>query len=475
MSSRPADSLRVQLLRWLLPPLLVLLLVNAWSSNRAAVATADMAFDRLLMASAEAIAEDVEFKDGELVVDLPYAALELLESNLQERIFYRVLAPDGKTVTGYEDLPLPDAATPRDADSALYAARYRGETIHLVALNKKFYGTGLAAPVIIVVAETGEARDALSRQILVEGLARQAMLIAAAALLVWYGLVRGLRPLDRLRQSVAQRASADLSPIDPTSVQTEVRPLIDALNQHTARIERLLSSRRRLITDASHQMRTPLTEMRTQIEYSLRQNRPELSHQTLVDAHADIERLTRLLSQLLLQARADPDGMPEPHSEVVDLTELARQASLDLVAAARKKSIDLSFEARSEPARVVGSAVLLRELVANLVDNAIAYGREGGSVAVRVVLDGGVTLEVEDDGPGIPEAEREKVFERFYRSPVVASAGPPGSGLGLSIVRDIVAAHAAKIDLLTGRSGTGLCVRVSMAAAPDAAKPLETT
>lgn len=467
MFSKRPDSLRLQLLRWLLAPLLVLLSINAWFSNRAAVSTADIAFDRLLMASAEAIAEDVEFKDGAIVVDLPYAALELLESNLQERIFYRVVAPGGQTVTGYDDLPLPDPPLSAEAGSRYYTARYRGERVYLVALNKKLYGTGMAAPVAILVAETGEAREALSRQIVLEGLARQAVLIVAAAVMVWFGLMRGLRPLTRLRSSLAQRAPSDLSPIDRTNVQTEVHPLIDALNQHTSRIERLLSSRQRLITDASHQMRTPLAEMRTQIEYSLRQDRPELTHQTLIDIHGDIDHLTRLLSQLLLHARADPDGLPDLRTARVDMTELARQTSFDHVGAARKKAMDLSFEAPRPDASalVMGNALLLRELIANLLDNAIIYSEHSGSITVRVQVEGSVTLEVEDDGPGIAADERDKVFERFYRLPAAAARRRAGSGLGLSIVRDIGTAHGATVELLTPRSGVGLCVRVTLPAA----------
>lgn len=471
------DSLRLQLLRWLLPPLLLLLCVNAWFSNRAAVATADEAFDRLLTASAEAIAEDVEFHDGAVVVDLPYAALELLETNIQERIFYRVVAPNGLTVTGYEDLPLPKSGSGSGeaAGPTLYADSYRGERVHLVALNKKLYGTDMAAPVVVIVAETGESRDALSRQILFDGLIRQSLLVAAAAVLVWLGLVWGVRPLTRLRDSVVLRAPSDLSPIDPTNVQSEVRPLIEAMNQHTARIERLLAARRRMIADASHQMRTPLSEMRTQIEYSLRQDRPELSHQTLREVQVDIDRLSRLLSQLLLQAHADPDGLPEQRNEAVDLIELARQTTLDHVAAARKKAMDLSFHSREsvespDHAWVAGNGLLLREMLANLIENAIGYGHERGSVAVRVSTIGTqIVLEVEDDGPGISEAERDKVFERFYRSPAVSSAHFPGSGLGLSIVRDICAAHQAVLKLLTPSGGKGLTVRVSMA---ETARPV---
>jgi two-component system sensor histidine kinase TctE len=465
MYSKRADSLRLQLLRWLLAPLLLLLLVNAWFSNQAAVATANQAFDRLLLASADAIADDIELREGSIVVDLPYAALQLLESNIQERIFYRVVAPDGKTVTGYDDLPLPMPARYRQQDSAIYAADYRGDTIHLVALNKQLYGSTFAAPVVVIVAETGEARNALSRQILAEGLERQAILIVAAGLLVWLGLVRGLKPLNRLTDSLVARPASDLRPIDTEAVQDEVRPLIKALNQHTARIDRLLSSRQRLIADASHQMRTPLSEMRTQIEYSLRQDQPELLRQTLVDVHADIDRLARLIGQLLLQARSEPDVLQDQRIAEVDLNELARATTLDFVPAARKKAIDLSLEESPVPAVIRGNGLLLRELVANLVDNAIIYTHPGGAVTVRVIRGQDAVLEVEDNGPGIPLAERDKVFERFYRAPGATVAG---SGLGLSIVGNIGLAHRARIELNTPPGGVGLCarVRLELVAAP---------
>jgi two-component system, OmpR family, sensor histidine kinase TctE len=475
MFSRQADSLQFQLLRWLLLPLLLLLLVNAWFSDRAAVAAADLAFDRLLTASAEAIAENVEVKEGGIVVDLPYAALQLLESNIQERIFYRVVAPGGKTLTGYDDLPLPKVAPVPPEESVMYSAQYREETIHLVALSKQLYGAspGPKAPVVIIVAETGEARYALSHQILTDGLIRQTLLIIAAALLVWLGLNRGLRPLGLLRVSVSRRHPSDLSPIDPLGVQREVRPLIHALNQHMARISNLLASRQRLITDASHQMRTPLSEMRTQIEYTLRQNRPEMSHATLADVHTDIDRLARLISQMLLQARSDPDVLPDQRSTPVNLSELAHATALDYVPAARKKTIDLSFEDSDSPSSVQGNPMLLREMLANLLDNAIAYGRDGGKVVVRIVRDSAVVLEVEDDGPGIAAPDREKVFERFYRA---AGTHVAGSGLGLSIVRDICLAHRARIELVAPASQRGLIVRVHLQATPhDSAAPHRST
>lgn len=456
-------SLRLQLLSWLLVPLFVLLAVNAWLSNRAAVAIANQSYDRLLTASAEAIADQVSVQDGQLTVDLPYVALQLLESNIQERVFYRVLAPDGRTLTGYPDLPLPASARAGSDGVRLYSAEYQGDALHLVALRKPLFGTPIAGAVVVVVAETGESRSALSRRIVLEDLGRQALLIAATGVLVWLGLRRGLRPLLRLRDQLLARPSTDLSPVDARALPAEVRPLIEALNQHTARIDRLIQGRQQFLADASHQMRTPLAEMRTQIEYSLRQppsEPPDVARETLRDIHGAIDGLSRLVTQMLSLARSDPSALQHQQHAQVDLVDLARGVTFDFVTAARKRQIDLGFEGEPGGVLVLGNSLLLRELLANLVDNAIAYIDAGGSIVVRVGADGSrALLEVQDDGPGIPAAERDKVFQRFYRG---STGRVPGSGLGLAIVAEICASHQASIELLDGAGGRGLCVRVTL-------------
>lgn len=470
---KKAESLRGQLLRWLAIPLLLVLLINAWFSYRSAVQTADLAFDRLLMGSAEAIAEDIEFKNGELLVDLPYAALELLETNINERIFYRVIGPDGGTVTGYDDLPLPpenaETVLIGDSEAMLYGNQYLGDAVHLIALKKKLYGSGIANPVLIVVAATGDARDALSQQIQLHGLLRQGCLIAAAGFLVWLGLGRGLSPLMRLRNEVAERSVSDLTPIAKQEVPVEVHPLIDALNQHSSRIERMVTNRTRFIADATHQMRTPLAEMRTQIDYSLRQNEPALAIASLRELRGDVDRLSHLVTQLLMQARADPDSVRDHSREPLDLGALTHGTALDKVSAARRKSIDLSYMAPDQVVMVNADGLLLRELIANLVDNAIMYTQAGGSVSVRVQSSSPVLLEVQDNGPGIDPAEREAVFERFYRGRTQTDSAPTGSGLGLSIVRDIAASHHARVELSSPDTGSGLRVRVIWEASEPAA------
>jgi len=244
MSSRrrPPRSLLRQLLLWLLVPLIALLAANAVLGYRSALETASEAYDRLLLASVRAIADRVAVENGEITIDLPYVSLELFESNIQGRIFYRVTGPNGKTITGYDDLPLPPGqAGPNQ--SVFYRAQYHGEGIYLAAMNKPLYDPDIPGAVLIAVGETSETRQALSRRILLDQLRREGMLILVAALVVWLGLKIGLRPLMRVRERISARAATDVTPIDDGEVQTEVRPLIQAINQHTGRIEQLLGYR----------------------------------------------------------------------------------------------------------------------------------------------------------------------------------------------------------------------------------------
>lgn len=449
-------SLRIQILGWLLVPLILLLVINAFQSYRAASETADHAYDRLLLASVRAIADQVLVVDGEIVVDLPYVALELFESNVQERIFYRVAAPSGRTITGYDDLPLP-ATRPKPPDQAVfYRGEYHGEPVHLAAMYKPIYDAGVEGNVLIMVAETLESREALSRQILSDALIRQGLLILAAALLVVGGLSWGVRPLLKLRDAIARRAEWDLTPIDDASVQTEARPLIWALNQHTSRIEKLIAGRQRFIADASHQVHTPLTLLRTQVDFGLQTKDPEVALAVLADARGTIDQMIHLIDRLLVLARSDPEAVLRGGFIELDLSQLARATTLEWVPEARKKQIAVSFEATPEglPIPILGNQLLLHELIANLLDNAIRYTQAGGELRVCVIADRDrCTLEIDDNGPGIPVSERERVFERFYRG---SGTHEHGSGLGLAIVRDICVSHKADIELGTPAGGRGL-------------------
>ena len=457
MSLKPAESFKRQLSRWLLLPLLVVVSVDAFLDYRGAVRTADESFDRLLIAAARVIAEDMTVADGQLQIDLPLAAFEILRTSVPTKVFYRVLDGDGRTAAGQDDLPLPHAFAPARA-MALYESDYRGAVIHLTALHRTMDGGKAGEPVTVVVGETDEMRSVLTRQLLLDGLSRQALSTAAICAMFLYALSRGLRSLARLREMLISRPSTDLSAIDPSKVQSEVRPLIDALNLHADRLSKLLSSREQFIADASHQMRTPLAEMRTQIDYGLLHGDDALARSTLVEINGELGALSRLIGQMLLLARSDPDAIDDQRIRHVDLGGLAQTTALEMVPSARARHVDLRFEHSAGRVFVFGNDLLLKELLVNLLDNAIRHGREGGAVALRVSGYPVAILEVEDDGPGISEEERAQVFERFYRG---RHAVAPGSGLGLAIARNICTAHRAAIELSTPKSGQGLCVRVT--------------
>jgi len=456
-NAKAPKSLRRQLLALVVVPLLVLLVVNSLLTYRVAITTANEAFDRLLLASVKAIADRVTISKGEVAVDIPYAAIDMFESNIKERIFYKVASGDGAAITGYEDLPAPPADRPHDRP-IFFHGEYHGEDLYQAALYKQLYDPALNVEVLIQVGETSESRDALSRRILYDGLARQILLIALAGLLVWLGVEYMLRPLARLHEDIAQRSATDLTAVSDEGVQTEVRPLIHALNQHAERIEAMVVARLEFITDAAHQIRTRLAILRTQVEYGQRLDDADAMRSVLAGAQSNVEETGRFFTQLMVLAHAEASFAPPAGQEPVDFAALVHSLALEWVAPARAKQINIAFEGIESGAFVHGRPLLLRELITNLLDNAIRYTPPGGSVTLRVASNGDrVVLDVEDSGPGIAPDMRERVFERFYRG-----TEGDGSGLGLAIAREICRSHGATIELLAAQEGRGLLARVSL-------------
>jgi len=460
-------SLRGQLLRWLLGPLLVLVALNTYSVYRNALDAADTAYDRSLLASTRALAERVSVVDGKVVADVPYVALDSFETDTLGRIYYKVTGIAGETVSGYADLPPVPANVPRsEAYPALvrfYHANYNGQPVRIAALLQPVYDDSMRGIALIQVGETLEARRVLSNQILFDTLLWQALLLAAVALLVWFAVRLVLQPLMRLKIAVETRDPNDATDVDPTLVHKEVRPLVAALNSSRLRMHMLINSQRRFIADASHQLRTPLTVLKTQAELALREcdkagSDPDALRDIVRSMAATTDSTVNLANRLLTLARIEHRG--DDSGAPVSLREIARQVGLELAIAAVNGNIDLSLEAEHE-GMVQGQALLLHELLANLVDNALRYTPSGGAVILRVQeRDGKVALEVEDNGPGIAAAERERVFAPFYRAAATLERNPGGHGLGLAIVRDIATLHHATITLDDANSGAGLKVRI---------------
>lgn len=460
----PLGSLRNQLLRWLLIPLVILVAVNSVSVYNNALEAADLAYDRSLLASTRALAERVSIKNGKVVADVPYVALDSFETDTLGRIFYKVSGLQGETVSGFDDLPPVPANVPRsEAYPALvrfYHADYNGEPVRIAALLQPVYDDSMRGIALIQVGETLDARRGLSRKILFDTLLRQAVMLLAVASLVWFAVRLVLRPLMRLKMEVETRDLKDLSDVDPALVHKEVRPLVAAMNGTMARMQNLIASQRRFIADASHQLRTPLTVLKTQAELALRENDAVAMRAIVQSIAATTDSTVHLANRLLTLARIE-HGSEATSMAPVSLPGIVRQVGLDLALPAVQKRIDLSLEAPPESV-IDGQAHMLHELVSNLVDNAIRYTPVGGQVVLRVLAmdDGGTLLEVEDSGAGIAEAEREKVFRPFYRSTSSLETNQGGTGLGLTIVRDIASLHRASIVLAEGNGGRGLKVSI---------------
>ncbi|WP_137936287.1 sensor histidine kinase [Chitinivorax sp. B] len=449
------NSLRLHLLVWLFVPLLALLGLDAWFTYQRAMSAANVAFDRMLYSSARAISEGVRVQDGDIVVDIPYFALEMFEANAEGRVFYRVSEDNGRQLTGYQDLPRPAVANAEFYRPWYADVPYRDETIRLLSIRQPVYDllTARNRIVWVQVGETPESRRELARDILIGAIQQEAILIVLALAIVLVATNRGLRPLRRLSRQVARREEGDLSPIDERELQTELKPLVEALNQYMARQSRMLTARRRFFVDAAHQLKTPLAVMQAQAELALRE-------ETIPTVHLQVRQLLTTLGhashgvkQLLSLSRLEPDSGLVTKLQPVDLVMLAREVAMEWVPVARRWQVDLGFECDGEVI-VSGQPGLLHELIGNLVDNAIRYAGSGKHVTVRVSATPQPCLAVVDDGPGVPATERENVFKRFYR---VAGVSVEGSGLGLPIVNEIARLHDADVDL-TDTPGGGLTV-----------------
>ncbi|MFZ6050312.1 sensor histidine kinase [Pseudomonas sp. CR3202] len=456
---REAGSLRGRLLRRLALMLGALLLIASLSSYWNARGAADTAYDRTLLASARAIAGGLYEADGRLKADVPYVALDTFAYDIAGRIFYQVLDPDGKLVSGYDNLPPPPPGTRRTDDypalARFYDSEYQGVGVRVVSLLQPVSEPRLNGIAEIRVAETESARERLARGLLVDSLWRLVLLVVAALVLVWLAVSAALRPLNKLRLAVEERQVDDLRPLPEVAVQRELRPLVDALNQFTERLRSLFQRQADFIADASHELRTPLAALKARVDLGLREQDPAVWRATLEEAAQNTDRLTHLANQLLSLARIESGAraIAEGGAERIELGQLARELGMALAPLAHARGVALALEAEDQ-AWVMGEPTLLNELLCNLVDNALAHTPKGGNVVLRVRSP--AVLEVEDDGSGIPPEERDKVFQRFYRRSVQGR----GAGLGLAIVGEICSAHQAQISLHDGESG-GLKVRVS--------------
>lgn len=451
-------SLRRTLLIWQLAPLLVMLIVGTVVVYRLALGFAEREYDHALYESAFDITQLLrKSAEDSGRIHLPNSASELILADSDDETFFSIITAQGMRLIGDARLPLSPAKVKSTNEAVYYNSDLGGKPVRVVSTPISITLQGQQQLLHVQVAETLNKRKRLADQILSSFVVPQIVLIGLSAILVLFGIRRGLQPLDEVRDAIAHRSYLDMRPAPTTQVPVEVLPLVDEINGLLKRLETVFEGQKRFTADAAHQLRTPLAGLAAQTDLALGQDNPAPTTHALLQIKTVSRRLNHLIHQLLLLSRSEAAG-GNALFDKLDLRELAREIVLENAPLAANKGIDLGFEGEETPVTIRGNPQLLQELLLNLVDNAIRYTPSGGQITVRLEAGPPVCLSVEDNGPGIPLEERERVFERFHR--VDRANAVEGTGLGLAIVQQIAWTHGATITLQEGKDGRGCVFRV---------------
>lgn len=446
-------SIRKRLIGYLLVPLTALLAFSIVTDYREGLHVANKAYDHALFGTALAIAAQLDPDESGLDLDLQEQAEQVLRADMADEVFYAVIDRHGRLIAG--DPLLQTKLIPARGENPAYRFdRIGSKEIRLVTYH--YQPTSNAREdAFILVAETTKKRQRAASRIMVTTLWTDLLLILTSLAVVFFGVRYALVPLERMSRRIECRQPDDLRPLDEAQAPKEIRPFVRAINGLVANLREAASAQQAFLSNAAHQLRTPLAALQTQLELVAETLQGE-PRERLRRAQESLTRLSHLTRQMLALARAAHQANTEADFTPVSLEDLVEAAASDFLDTAIARDIHLEFEAA--PAVVAAQAWTLRELLANLLDNALRYTPAGGWVTVRCgVANSGIPfLEVEDDGPGIPPHERDKVFERFVR----LETDSAGSGLGLAIVKEVADLHRAHITLTEGSNGKGLRVRV---------------
>ena len=439
-------SLRRRLLWGILLPVMLFVLIDSIVIYRQSLAAANTAYDRTLLASAKTIAEQLDVQGvgsaAVLVPRVPYAALEAFEADNRSRMFYRVTGFAGEMVSGFESLKLWKG---KIADQPPYAAlvdfyddAVDGAAVRVAVLLQPVSGAGGSGMATVQVAETLELREALAREILVSTLWRQALLLAVIAVVVIWVVQSAVLPVKQISQEIAQRADNDLSPVDASNAPRELQPLLSANNQLMARLDHLLQHQKRFVRDAAHQLRTPLAVLKTQTQSALRGDAP--AAQALHEIENTVDRATELANQMLSLAKVE-QLRQQAATLPIEWSNIVREVALDLAPLIADK--DLEFELQTDAAPIIAHDWMLRELVRNLLHNAIKHSPAGSALNVSLLANEKMAmLLIADSGAGIDPELRQRLFQPFSAGRIQA-----GSGLGLAICAEIVLALQGDIAI----------------------------
>lgn len=454
------SSLRKKLLLLLVPPLLILILIVSTILFRFALVEQRDAFDNALYDSAYSIYQLLEKSEDPVEsFSLPKSEKQFILNDKTDAIFYSIVDTDGKILTGDADLGLTPETTRQRTNPSFRFGELHHLPVRIVTTMVNLQKNNHDKTVYIQVAETLKKRQSLADHVLIDIIVPQLLLVLCTIGIIWFAVERGLQPLFELQTAVSKRSYLDLSEIDLPNVPTEVMILVNSVNALMRQLESVFTAQNRFIADAAHQLRTPLAGAKAQLELAMREDNPTQHQLLLNNVSESMERLSHTISQLLSLARNQQDAIPNIALSPLNLNSLAQEVTTNMVPAAIKKGIDLGFDTDEQQAMIMGDAPRLKELLYNLIDNALLYTPSGGKVTVNIIREAGeIVLSVEDNGPGIPKDEREKVFERFHR---VIGTGKEGSGLGLAIVKEIAQIHQASIEIVDAPHQKGLNIQVS--------------
>ncbi|MEK8050989.1 sensor histidine kinase N-terminal domain-containing protein [Ideonella sp. DXS22W] len=446
----PGATLRTRLLAMLLPGLSGVLALGLWTTRGDAVHAANAAFDRSLLGAIKSMDLSVSTASGGLSVEQPYRLFEFFELTASGPVHFRVATDDGLVEIGSPDLPPPPQPL-ADGQPQFYDAQYLDQPVRIGALRRPLDPpVGDARHVLIQVAETTGSRERFTATFVQRALLRDAGVLGVLVLAVAWASAWALRPVRRLAEATRRRAADDLRALPATGLPSDLVPLVDAINQQVARTSALLAQRRQFLDDASHQLRTPLTTLRAQLDYALRETDPARSREAIDALSRELAHATRATNQLLALARADA-GVLQP--ERVELRALAREVALALLPQARALGVDFGVEADEQAVDAVGDRLQLREALSNLAHNALVHGMGPVTLEAAAEPGGGWRLGVVDAGPGLPPEVLARLGERF-----VKGRGSRGAGLGLSMARAVAERHGGRLQAGPGEGGRGLRV-----------------
>lgn len=453
-------SLKRQLLLSLGIPLIFFVAADTVLSYYVTQHYVNETYDRWLVDSAESLVQEIREGSDTAILELPRVALEMFEWDEVDKIHFKIVSDELELLAGDAFVPDPlfevsDWSKPIFFDDQMY-----DEPVRVVSMRVGRKDN--ADQVFIHVAETKNKRRLMMRDFLLVDLGTQLLLVFLTGTFLLTGVKRGLQPLQVLAQEIAQRSPNDLSPTPTNPTFLEVQTLTDTINDLLRQLDQAIATQNRFIANAAHQLRTPLAGLKLQAERALREQDPNQIKPALVQIEECAGRLSHLVTQLLVLAKSEP--IKGGHElKPVDLCLLVREVSIEWAPRAIKRKMELSFEGPDKGIMIMGDEILLKELLANLLDNAICYGYEHGNIAVTLKDRPAPRLFIEDEGPGIEDHEIEKIFERFYR---LQDSPGNGCGLGLAIVKEIADLHQAQIEVGHNRGQSGTRITLTFPATP---------